>query len=98
MSKKWVTVEAAPGYLCTLAEQTWEPNKTEADPEGQLEARPVLRQVAHITRMHGDYALVDAFSGTVIPTWPPAAVDALIQYRASRVQGVVPPTDPADAV
>lgn len=86
MSRKLKAVEARPGYLCTLIENS-------ATPEGPGGLEPV----AHITRMSGDYALVDANTGEVIPKWPPGAVDALIEYRASRVQGVVPPKDPADA-
>jgi hypothetical protein len=95
MSKKWHQLaEAQPGYLVTLA--TAEKELVDpAEPDGPRREKVI--PAAHITRLHGDYALVDAMTGAVIPTWPPAAVDALIQYRASRVQGAVPPKDPADA-
>lgn len=86
--------EATPGYLVSLATA----EKVPVDPlKPDGPTREIVTVAAHITRRDGDYALVDAFTKDVIPTWPPAAVDALIEYRASRVQGAVPPTDPADA-
>ncbi len=91
MSRKYTVVATRPGELVSLVQFG-----VETIPGDPPEERQVKLAEAYITRRGGDYVLVDRADGAAMPGWPPSAVDALIQYRASRVQGVVPPVDPTD--